>query len=371
MVSTSTTIGEPLYTALADQLRRSIRRGEYGPGQLVGSEHALARQKNISRMTVRKACELLINEGLLVRRPGKGLYVRARDVRTRVIQVIVGNLCWEPCRQIARGVQEAAKPLGIEVQIYDAHGDAELDLQVVRRLPTGQACGAILISVHNRAFSEAVYGLRAAGFPFVLVDQRLHDIDVPSVTADNVSGGQQVGQVLVEHGHRRIGFVGNLSADTVRDRLAGFRDAIGDAGLAFGPSLLVDLPCADNDPFGDWSPHIEAGVRELMSRPNPPTALFCSCDAVARSAYVALAGMGLRVPQDISVVGYDNDPLGELLSPALTTVRMSFQDMGREAIDLLGKQLENPDATVEHRVLPVELVRRESVAALREPAAVR
>ena len=360
--STSKSISSPIYESLAARLRRSIHEGEYSPGQLIGSEYELARQQSISRMTVRRASELLINEGLLERRPGKGLYVRAAQVGTRSVQVVAGNLRWEPCLQVSRGVQEAAKGLGIQVQLYDAHGDAELDLEVVRRLPGGPACGAVIVALHSKPFNEAVFGLKAKGFPFVLVDQRLHDIDVPSVMANNTAGGYMVGEALVQLGHRRIGFVGNLVADTVRERLAGLRDAIGDAALAFDRSLIIDLP-GDKDPLGDWSPQIERGVRELMERPDRPTAMFCSCDAVARSAYRALAGMGLRVPDDVSVVGFDDDPLAEWLTPALATVRQPFQAMGYAAIELLSRQLSDPNAVVEHRVLPVELVRRGSMAA--------
>lgn len=362
--------GAPVYEALAEAIRRAIRRGEYQPGDLIGTEHGMARKKNISRMTVRRASQVLITEGLVERRPGKGLYVRAdaeshrsTAVRSRPgqIQVISGNLEWEPSVQISRGVQTVAKGQGLQVQLYDAQGDEKLDLKMIRDLPHSQARGAVLISLHSHSFNEAVFALKERNFPFVLVDQRLHDIDVPSVVADSYSGGYQAGQMLLAQGHRRIAFIGDLIAMTVRDRLAGLRDAINDAGIAYDRSLVVDL-VSGTDRLGDWSGAIDEAAQQLMTRAPRPTAVFCSCDGVAKLLYRSLAAMNLSVPQDVSIVGFDDDPIAEWLSPALTTVRQPFHDMGQAAIELLCERIANPTAPVQHRVLPVELIQRESVA---------
>jgi DNA-binding LacI/PurR family transcriptional regulator len=363
-MDTSTDTSSAIYEALADRIRQRIRDGAFKPGQLIGSEHGLARNESISRMTVRRASELLISEGLLERRPGKGLYVRASGrgaTRSGTVQVVCGNLLWEPSLQMSRGVQAAAAENGVHVQLYDAHGNVDLDLAMVDQLPEGHARGAVVVSLHSPRFSEAICRLQTRGFPFVLLDHRMHDIDVSSVVADNHSGGYQVGQFLAGLGHERIAFVGDLVAATTRDRLAGLRDAVGDAGLPFRRSLVVDL-VAGTDRFGDWSACVADGVRALMALPAPerPTAIACSCDAVARSVYRAAGELGLRVPRDLSVVGYDDDPLAEWLTPRLTTVRQPFEQMGRAAMELLARRMSDPAARPEHRVLPVELVQRGS-----------
>lgn len=351
----------PIYEELAERIRQSIRKGEYSPGQLLGSEYELARQESISRMTVRRASELLVGEGLLERRPGKGLYVRAAQASGRTVQMISGNMQWEPSVQISRGAHAVAKQHGIQIQLYDAHGDPESDLATVRSLPQGQARGAIIMSLHNNAFNEAVYSLKLAGFPFVLVDQSLREIDVSSVTSDNYAGGQLAAKALIELGHKRIAFVGDLVANTVRDRLAGLRDAIADAGLPFDRSLVIDLQ-SEQDRLGDWSAQVDAGVREIMARPVKPTAFFFSCDGVARLAYRTFSQMGLRIPEDVSIIGFDDDPLAEWLTPGLTSIRQPFADMGLAAMEILARQMEDPQAQVERRVLPVELVKRGSIA---------
>jgi len=348
---------------VADRIRKRVTKTDAQPGDFIGSEYELARQEKVARMTVRRAIELLINEGLIERRPGKGLYVRDRGVTTRMVQIIAGNLEWEPSLQVSRGAKSVAVEKGIQIQLYDAHGDLERDLDVMCQLPDSQAKGAIILSLHSAVFNEAVYGLKIKGFPFVLVDQKMQDIEVSSVTADNYGGGLQAGRALIAQGHQRIAFIGDLVATTVGERLAGLRDAMADAGLNFDRSLVLDL-AEDKDRLGDWSGRIDQCTREAMGRPSPPTAIFFSCDAVARPAYRTLAGMGLRIPQDVSVVGFDDDPLAEWLTPGLSTLRQPFFEMGRVAMELLLKHMADPAAPAESRALPVTLVRRGSTAAV-------
>jgi GntR family transcriptional regulator, arabinose operon transcriptional repressor len=180
MSDTGTSTGLRVYESLAERIRLSLRQGNYAPGQLLGSEHELARRESISRMTVRRASELLINEGLLERRPGKGLYVRgkasAKGKDAGVVQVIVGNMLWEPALQMSRGMQAAAKDDGLRVQLYDAHGDIDLDVSMVEQLPASNARGAVIVSLSSPRFSQAIYKLHLAGYPFVLLDQQMRDI---------------------------------------------------------------------------------------------------------------------------------------------------------------------------------------------------
>lgn len=351
-----------LYVELANSLRQDLASGRFRPGDAFASEHDLARRRKLSRVTVRKASDLLIGEGLLERRAGKGLFVRQPTLRaTAIIQVVCGNLEWAPSLQATRAIQEAARPHGFQVQIYDAHGNMTEDLDAIRNLPGTPARGAIIFGLHSVAFAEAVYGLKVSGFPCVLIDQRLADLDVPSVMADNHAGGYLAGQALAGQGHQRIAFIGDLEADTVQQRLAGMRDAIGDAGLPFNRSLLKDVSSADR--LANWSDHVDRQVRDLFAGQAPPTAIFASCDAIARDVYAALGRLGLMVPHDVSVVGFDDDPLAEVLAPPLTSVSQPFADMGRAAFALLHRRILEPHSPVEHRHVPVRLVSRASIAS--------
>jgi DNA-binding LacI/PurR family transcriptional regulator len=357
--------GLPIYAGLAARLRESISGGRYQPGELIGSEHELARQESISRMTVRRASELLVNEGLIERRPGKGLYVASARQLTPApvgtLQIIVGNLLWETTLRMARGVQKLARNDGFQVHLYDAHGDIDLNLELIDQLPKSGVQGAVIVSLNSPRFSDAICRLHATGFPFVLLDQRMHDLQISSVVSDNYDGGYQAGRFLVDNGHKSVAFIGDLIAATVRERLNGFRDAVGDAGLPIGRSQIIDLVAAA-DRFGDWSSAVADAAKQLITGEHPPTAIFCSSDSVARDLYRSLNTMGLDIPGDISIVGYDDDPLAEWLQPSLTTVRQPFEEMGQAAMGLLQQRIANPAKAAESVVLPVELVRRGSVA---------
>jgi DNA-binding LacI/PurR family transcriptional regulator len=358
------------YQALADSLRRQIISGQHAPGHLLASEHELARQRKVSRVTVRRASEILIREGLLERRPGKGLYVLQAPtvssdnlIRPLPLQVIAGNLSWASCLQAGRGVQAAARADGAEVRFHDAHGSENDDIEMIRRLPMSQAVGAVIVSLHSASFIDALFSLKQADFPFVLVDQRLRDLDVPSVVSDNRDGGRQIATHLLGLGHRRMAFIGDLEADTVQARLDGVRDAIGDAGLPFDRTLVRDL--SPTDRLGDWSPAVHAAMESLLAHAHPPSAIIASCDAIARAVYTSARRHALHVPRDLSVVGFDDDPLAALLDPPLTTIRQPFQDLGRAAYDLVRLRIAHPTAAIDHRVLPVELVIRTSTAPCR------
>ncbi len=352
----------PAYARLAEELRRGVAQGEYRPGARVAAEHELARRHGLSRVTVRRATELLIGEGLLERRAGKGLYVReAESELTRVVKLIVGNLAWEPSVRVARGAQEVARGMGVEVQVYDAHGSQEQIVKTLLGLPRNGACGAILMALHTAVFNEAVVRVQAQGFPLVVVDHHPGEFAVPAAVADNDTGGALVGRYLMGLGHRRLAFVGDCGASTVRARLEGFRDALAEGGVVLPRARVVDI--TPEDPLANWDARVRLGVEGLLRGEARPTAVFCSCDAVARACYRVCAALGLRIPQEVSVVGFDDDPLAEWLSPPLTTVRQPFAEMGRAAMRLLAAQLAGGPAQAQTVTVPVEWVERGSAAA--------
>ena len=141
-----------VYEALVGRLRHSIMNGEFKVGQLIGTEYGISRDEKISRMTVRRASEILVNEGLIERRPGKGLYIRA--IAGRKVQIVAGNLAWESSSHISRGAQEVGQREGCQIQIYDAHGSIEADLEKMRDLPVSGARGAIILSLHSSSLTE-------------------------------------------------------------------------------------------------------------------------------------------------------------------------------------------------------------------------
>jgi DNA-binding LacI/PurR family transcriptional regulator len=324
-----------------DRLRKAIQSGRLKPGEMLGTEFGFAEEWKLARTTVRRGIDTLVSEGLLERQPGRGLFVSAPKVRkTRVVQVVMPNLAWASHVKIARGAQLAGNEHAVQTLVYDAHGQMKRDLEFIRKLPESHADGAIIVSMHDRRFSEVLFELKAKEFPFVLVGQRLHDLDVPTVVEDNYGGGYAIGQKLAAIGHRRVAFVGPLDLYVVAERLNGFRDAMLDACEYFDRSMVVSLQGGN---LADWlSENIEAteaALLPLLTRPEPPTAVFDGSGDVVPLIYRAIRRAKLKIPQDISVVAFDDSPFSQFIEPEVARLRQPLLEHGRIAFEMLLKQM--------------------------------
>ena len=355
--------GLPAYKRLAAELKAAVTEGRHAPGELVGSEHELSRRHGIARVTVRKATELLVEEGILERHPGKGLYLRDGTARG-VLKILAGNLAWEPSIRIVRGAREEARKHGYETQVFDAHGDATADMESVARLAGNGTKGALIVALHTPAFYAAVARLKSENFPFVLVDAHCREeTGIPSVASDNYKGGFLAATRIAKSGHTAVGFIGDADASTVADRLNGFRDGLAEFGVALPRAMTRKI--VPQDPFADWGEQVRGACKKLLSSTSRPTAIFCSCDAIARFCHRFCAEHHVRIPKDISIVGFDDDPMAEWLTPALTTIRQPFTEIGATAMRLLCEQLSGADAASQgHHALPVEWVKRGSLAKI-------
>jgi DNA-binding LacI/PurR family transcriptional regulator len=215
--------------------------------------------------------------------------------------------------------------------------------------------------------SKGTVWLRRRKLPLVLVDQA-PERGVPSVNIDDRGGARSAAQHLVDLGHRRIAILsssrvgpfGELPADTLdpafsrvtHDRLAGWLDALTPAGIT--PVILQQRPYEPDD--------VVAATRELLARPERPTGVLCFSDAVAADVVRVAQDAGLRVPDDLSVVGFDDSPLATRLRPALTTVRQDVRAKGHAAVAALRAEIADPATHPEPVVLPTELVIRASTA---------
>ncbi|MGX4583107.1 LacI family DNA-binding transcriptional regulator [Paenibacillus chitinolyticus] len=196
----------------------------------------------------------------------------------------------------------------------------------------------------------------SSDIPCVLIDIPLQGPNVGYVTSDNIRGAYTAVKHLIENGHSRIGMInGHAQADVSIQRLKGYTDALKNSGFPFDPTRVLD---------GSFS---ESGGKEamyrLLSLHPETTAVFCSSDLMALGAVQAVKGLGRRVPDDISIIGFDNIDLTAYTSPSLTTVNQHKYESGYQAAQLLVDLLEGRNVS-HHIVLNTELVKRESVKRL-------
>lgn len=278
-----------------------------------------------------------------------------RMQRSEMIGLLSEDIATTPhAGRIILGAQDAARAEGLTIVLInttESRSDTDRDIDALLRQ---QVDGILYATMYHRALELPE---QLSQIPTVLID--LEDLSgrLTGVVPDEVGGARNAVQELVDHGHRRIGFVTNIEdVPATRGRLAGYRETLEAAGIAFDESLVVAKP--SETPGG-----YEAAL-EILSAENRPTALFCYNDRMAMGAYRAAAELGLRIPADLSVVGFDNQEIvADGLFPSLTTVALPHYEMGQWAMNRLIGILNDSENSAESAVLPCPLVRRESVAS--------
>jgi LacI family transcriptional regulator len=195
--------------------------------------------------------------------------------------------------------------------------------------------------------------LENAEIPYILVNRRAAD-NIPYVVCDDEEGGRMVTRHLIGLGHRRIGFVsGTRGVSTTEGRLAGYRAALTDASLPIDEQLIAG--------DGYTTTTGTAAARSLLNRPELPTAIVVSDDMMAVAVCRELTEQGLRVPEDVSVTGYNDLPIAALMSPSLTTIDNSLELMGEQAAELLVNRIHGQDRKKSLVISPQLVVRKSSV----------
>jgi LacI family transcriptional regulator len=283
-----------------------------------------------------------------------------RRRRTSTIGLLLPGLLNSYFADIAEEVERVASARGYSVVLRQSGFDTERERRSVNALIDDRIAGAVWVPLGE---SQALMAkMTHFGIPLVLLDRvptpMLDSVRaglIRLVSADNVLGGRLATEHLISLGHRRIALIWMPPALTHNQgRLAGYKQALAEAGIEFDPTLVVG---------GGYS--YEAGraaARVLLDRPDPPTAIFANYDVLAIGALRGIREAGLRVPEDVSVVGFDDIEQASFAHPTLTTIAQPKQQMGRLSAELLTRLIADdnppdPQATLD---LPVQLVVRES-----------
>lgn len=250
---------------------------------------------------------------------------------------------------ITRGAMTRAVEHGFSLMLGEVPSDEQES--TYERLVLEKHIDGLLIAT-GRRIPSSLPGVQQRWVPHVFVNRRVPG-SAPSVTADDEAAAATAARVLIAAGHRRLGVVaGPAAVDTARRRLSGFREAVDAAGL--------DAPRVAREDFRPEGGY--RAMRRLLAATNPPTAVFVSSFAAAMGALKAVHDMGLRVPEDVSLVSFDESGQAEFTIPALTTIRMPLQEMGAEAVDLLVTVVRGGDPAQVVLPIPQLVVERDTVA---------
>ncbi|BDT69988.1 HTH-type transcriptional repressor CytR [Comamonadaceae bacterium OS-1] len=312
------------------------------------ASRAINDQPGVSRSTRDAILKLAHNMGYVANRSAQKL----SGGRSRVIGLLASDLGNAFTSSLVSGAVQAVAAAGNEVLIYSLLDRAQRPNDNVLQLLQQFTDGVIAILPYQFGFVES---LSAAQVPVVTIDQHTEHAEFPSIAADSYGGARSAMQHLAELGHRRIAFItGDERMNSARDRHRAYDDAVAILGLERDPALV--LP-------GDYSLGSgRAAAQQLLALPVRPTALFAANDLSAFGAMSVLQTAGLRVPQDMSVVGFDDLEAASLVHPGLTTVRQPINEMGRAAANTLLALIAGLNVATQQVSLPTELVVRASTA---------
>ena len=251
--------------------------------------------------------------------------------QSRLIGALVPPLAWPLMPEIMRGISEAVAQSPYELLLYSItdeqiHHEKEQREVISRILQSNLASG--LLAVFPGPSTPYLIDLYKQGFPVVILDDREELTQVPWVTVDNRGGARDATRYLLQLGHRRIAYIyGPSEYRAAHERYLGYCDALQEVGMVPDPELVQQ---------GDFTPSSgRAATDYFLSLSDRPTAIFASNDQVAFDVFAVADDYGLRVPEHISVVGFDDIASSLYSRPALTTVRQPFYEMGKQATELL------------------------------------
>jgi DNA-binding LacI/PurR family transcriptional regulator len=342
---------------LRDILLNEIRESKILKGKRFPSERVLAERYKVSRASVRETISELISLGVLFRTVGRGTFVADQEPKSKATRQIVFlisddifNFAETGYGRILRGVEDACRRNGSTL-IFQSIGT---DSEHVLSNELASVSGIVVVGGIQRPDLEH---LRKERIPIVLVDPLVHTKfdDAETVNIDYVGGTKRAVERLHELGHRHIGFIGFPGSD----KYDAYWQTSSALGLQYDPRIVEFLYSRELEPG------ILAGFRamqRILSRDSLPTALLATNDNVARGAMEALQADGISVPDDVSIVGYDD--FGLSISPPLSTIRADLEEVGRLAMEALIRRIETGGAG-SPTLVSVDFVERSSSAPSR------
>jgi DNA-binding LacI/PurR family transcriptional regulator len=362
----------PIHRRIADRLAEAIEQGQYPAGTRLPSEARLVRELGVSRGTLRQALASLQRRGLTEAVPSRGTFVRGPapvkiEHRRRVVGVVVPSVAMPYVPAVLAGIEDELHAHGYSMLAGSNGSTRQQQAGRVRRIVDEGVGGLIVYPIDYEPDPDLFARLAAGGLPIVLIDRHLIGHAFDAVTADNVGGAFTAVTHLIGQGHRRIAFVStdNVTTTSVAERLQGYQQALAAAGIPDDPALLfmrIRVGKTWGDDYRIANRDNVARIRRFLAR-SDATAVFALHDHLALEVLEASRALGRRVPQDLAVAGFDDDPLAGALSVPLTTVVQPRERIGRVAARILLDRIAGKRTDLARIVLPTRLVVRASSAS--------
>jgi len=274
-----------------------------------------------------------------------------RNRKTNTFGVLLPNSANPYFAEILAGIEAVCFDEGYHIILGNAHDDPDRESKYLNVLLSRQVDGILLIS--TGAFEESIRLLKERNTPVVIIDRSSNQLMIDEISTDNQMGGRIATEHLISLGHREIACItGPTFLPSSVARVDGYRQALANANIEINEDIIVT---ANFQHKGGYE-----AAQKLFERSQKPTAIFACNDLMAVGAIAALQNMGFQLPRDVSIVGFDDISLSSYTYPRLTTVAQPARELGHRAVVRLLERLHQPENPINHDLLPVRLVIRDS-----------
>lgn len=298
-----------------------------------------------------------------------GLARSLKRQRTETIGLVLGDISNPYATELARAVREAVAASNYNLFICISEHSAEEDIAAFESLTSHSVDGLIVATRANDAGDEYLKSLADNHVPVVVIGRDFYHEQIDYISADNLDGGFQATEHLIDLGHKRIGFIGaTLAGGGKLKRLQGYLSALKRYKIQIDERLITGRREIKTGVPGYSTEEIGyQGMKRLLSLPKRPTAIFARNDFTAIGAMTAVKEAGLSIPHDVAIIGFDDIPLAVHTSPSLSTVRQPMRLQGQIAAEMLLKKIERgEEAKRREKILSCDLIVRESTVSLKK-----
>ncbi len=311
------------------------------------------KEKRISEVTKRKICATARQLNYRRNNIARSLVLK----KTNILGLLIPCVAHSFWPQFARSVEDAARENGYHVLLCHMDDDWQREIEEINLLREQRVAGLIVAPAFDRPNVDIFLELQNDKVNFVLVDQWLNGLECNFVGTDDKAGAYEAVTHLIKLGHRRIAHIsGPQSASTARGRLRGYREALADNNIAFDPELVAGNGFHRADGY--------KAAENFLKLSRRPTAILAVTDMAATGAMQAIKERGLRVPEDMTIIGFADNEAASIVDPPLTTVRQPVREMGRAAVRMILKGIKEGRRDTEKIILKPTLVIRKSCGAI-------
>lgn len=349
----------PLYMQIYTDYVTKINTGQYQVGDKLPSENSIATEYDVSRITSRKAMELLQQNGYIERTPGRGSFVEfshenGKDIggidnKMPIVGLIVPTSSDNFAMELVMGVEQGANDHAYNLMLRRSHHSTENEALAIKTLYEAGCQGLVLLPQHFDIFNAYLLQLILDGFPVVVIDRQMKGVNTSFIGSNNYMATYKVTSKMLELGHQHILYLSNPvnSATSLGERYAGFREAFIKKKKFWNEDLFLSFSM-DHSTHIDTTPEVkldyELITTFIMEHPEI-SCVFATEYRFAQLAIHAIRKLGLRIPEDISVVGYDG-PTSETGNMFMTRILQPITDMGWQAVHILDRVIKKKESHV-------------------------